>query len=190
MDVQVVSNKNDQQVFSGVLTRGILLLVFMCGSFAVSDCHAEIRGGRFTPFRAGDDRQANTMYAGHEEHSEVVTVFADSVWSSAPPPVKPSTAMYHSLALAGWGQRDNGKKHKALMFIAAETVCLGGFAYLQYKLGDESLSALDKEMYRIDRNSFLLYWMIAKIYGLMDAYVDAHLATYDVSDITPRELEH
>ena len=128
------------------------------------------------------------MAAASDDESGTNPVPADSSDVPERSSVEPSTAMYHSLALAGWGQRDNGKKYKALMFIAAEAVCIGGFAYFQYKLGDENLNSLDKELYRTDRNSFILYWMIAKIYGLMDAYVDAHLASYDVEDITPEKL--
>lgn len=157
--------------------------------FAVSACLADVIGGRFTPYRSDSDQQTCLIDHDHEDGNNSVTVFADSVWSSSSTPVKPSTAMYHSLALAGWGQFDNGKKYKALMFIAAEAVCIGGFAYLQYKLGDDDLSAIDKDMHRTNRNSYILYWMAAKVFGLMDAYVDAHLAAYDVSDITPEELE-
>ena len=42
---------------------------------------------------------------------------------------------------------------------------------------------------RSNRNTFLLYWMITKIFGIMDAYVDAQLANYNVEDFTPEELK-
>ncbi len=155
----------------------------------VSTCRADVSGGRFSPYRSDSEQQTCLINHDNEDDTHSVTVLADSVWSSPSSPVKPSTAMYHSLALAGWGQFDNGKKYKALMFIAAEAFCIGGFAYLQYKIGDDDLSAIDKDMHRTNRNSYILYWMAAKVFGLMDAYVDAHLAAYDVTDITPEELE-
>ena len=36
--------------------------------------------------------------------------------------------------------------------------------------------------------TFLLYWLVAKVLDIMDAYVDAQFQTYDVSDITPPDL--
>ena len=173
----------------GFLNRSFLLLVIFSVALSATVCRAEIPGGRFTPLRAEAESQSGTFGAVPDSENETVTVFADSVLSSEYTSVKPSTAMYHSLALAGWGQHDNRKKYKALMFIAAEAVCIGGIFYYENKLGDENLSSFDKDWYRTERNSFILYWMITKIYGIMDAYVDAHLATYDVSDITPEELE-
>lgn len=102
--------------------------------------------------------------------------------------VNPKTAMWHSLALPGWGQFDNGRKGKAALMIAAELVCIGGIAYESHRLSSKDISDFEREVITTDRNTFIIYWMLAKVVGMMDAYVDAHLADYDISDIAPQEL--
>ncbi len=97
--------------------------------------------------------------------------------------------MYHSLMFPGWGQLDNGKTKKAALFITAEIVCIGGYLYMNQRLNDGGHAEFEKENLRTDRNSFVLYWMVSKVFGLLDAYVDAHLSTYDVESITPEALK-
>ena len=96
--------------------------------------------------------------------------------------------MLHSLILPGWGQIDNGKKKKAALFITAELICIGGYLYENYRIKHETLSKWDKDRLRTDRNSFIIYWMVSKLLGMVDAYVDAHLTNFDVTDITPEDL--
>ncbi|MFC1551945.1 hypothetical protein ACFL6P_05195 [Candidatus Latescibacterota bacterium] len=102
--------------------------------------------------------------------------------------VEPSTAMYHSMMFAGWGQLDNGKKKKAAMFFIAEMVCIGGYFYVSHEINNGDYSDFQKNNLRTDRNTFVLYWMVSKVFGLVDAYVDAQLGNYDVENITPEEL--
>lgn len=115
-------------------------------------------------------------------------LFADSTWSAPSLKIAPSKAMLHSLILPGWGQIDNGKKKKAALFITAELICIGGYLYENYRIKHETLSKWDKDRLRTDRNSFIIYWMVSKLLGIVDAYVDAHLANFDVTDITPEDL--
>jgi hypothetical protein len=103
--------------------------------------------------------------------------------------INPSTAMYHSLALPGWGQLNNGRHKKALLFIAAETFFIGGYLYLNYELRTNNYNVYQKEQTQTDRNSYVLYWVFAKIFDIVDAYVDAQLADYNVNDITPEDLK-
>jgi hypothetical protein len=103
--------------------------------------------------------------------------------------VKPSTALYHSLAFPGWGQFNNGKKKKAALFFIAETVCIGGFLYKNYQMKTGDFTDWEKQNLRTDKNTFLLYWMISKVVGIVDAYVDAQLTDFNVNDITPEELK-
>ncbi len=100
--------------------------------------------------------------------------------------VLPSTAMYHSLELPGWGQFDNGKDRKALLFIAAELFCLGGVVYEQILLGRSGQTDDEKDVIRTNRNTFVIYWLGAKLVGMVDAYVDAQLRDFNVQDITPK----
>ena len=96
--------------------------------------------------------------------------------------------MKHSLLIPGWGQLDNRKKKKAVLFFTAEIVCIGGYIYNYHRIRNETLTEWELENIRTDRNTFLLYWMLSKLLGMVDAYVDAHFADFDVTDITPEEL--
>lgn len=101
----------------------------------------------------------------------------------------PKNALYHSLIIPGWGQLDNGRKKKAALFFAAELFCIGGYLYENHLARQEGLDEYVRDAYRIDRNSFLIYWFVAKILGITDAYVDAHFSSFNVKDITPDELK-
>lgn len=116
---------------------------------------------------------------------------SDSEHSEVPsgPSINPSTAMYHSLIFPGWGQIDNGKKKKAALFFVAEMVCIGGYLYVNNELNTGTYSDFERNNLITDRNTFILYWMISKIFGMMDAYVDAQLDDYDVESITPEDLK-
>jgi len=118
----------------------------------------------------------------------MTTVRADSVWRAPSVPVPPSKALLHSLVVPGWGQMDNGKKLKAALFFAAEAVCIGGYIYMNHRVENDDVSDWERENLRTDRNTFLIYWMASKLFGIMDAYVDAQLAGFDISDITPEEI--
>ena len=97
--------------------------------------------------------------------------------------------MYHSLALPGWGQRDYGKNKKSLLFIAAELFCVGGFIYEQTLLNRPGQTKFERDVILTNRNTFVIYWLGAKLFGMVDAYVDAQLEDFDVRDITPIELK-
>jgi len=119
---------------------------------------------------------------------ESVTIFADSTWKAPHPPVHPTTAMIHSLAFPGWGQLDNGRKMKAALLFVTEAALIGGYVYMNYHVKHDDVADWERENMRTDRNSFFIYWLAAKVYGMVDAYVDAHLRDFDVEDITPEEL--
>jgi len=48
---------------------------------------------------------------------------------------------------------------------------------------------LQRDLYRTDRNSYIIYLLVGKILCMTDAYVDAQLADFNVRDITPEELK-
>ena len=126
----------------------------------------------------------------HAQGNHNTTILVDSTWVSKTPNVDPSKAMYHSLLLPGWGQLENGKKKKAALIIAAEVICIGGYLYQSYRIKNENFTDWEMSNMRTDRNSFIIYFMVAKLYGMVDAYVDAHLAGFNVKDITPEELKN
>ena len=92
------------------------------------------------------------------------------------------------MAFSGWGQLSNGKKFKAALFFTAETVCIVGYLYERQQVLHGDLNYYEREARRTDRNTFFLYWLGVKVAGMIDAYVDAQLASFDVIDITPPEL--
>jgi hypothetical protein len=176
----------------------ISVLLCACSSerYIFADGIPPLRTERFSPLKAS----SGSTGAVEQTAAGIPVIFGQRSGSGTDPEdrdtdgspvrtVEPSTAMYHSLMLPGWGQLDNGKKKKAAMFITAEIVCIGGYIYMNRELNTGGHSEFEKENLRTDRNSFVLYWMISKVFGLLDAYVDAHLSTYDVEDITPEELK-
>ena len=97
--------------------------------------------------------------------------------------------MYRSLFVPGWGQLGNGRKLKAALFFVAEAVLIGGYVYKNRELDKGGYSAWDKEVIRTDRNTYLMYFILSKFLGMVDAYVDAQLADFNVRDVTPEELK-
>ena len=105
------------------------------------------------------------------------------------PAVNPKRAMLHSLIVPGWGQFDNGSRKKAALFFAAEMFFVGGYVYESYLAKKSDITPYVRDAYRTDRNTFVIYWFIAKVLDITDAYVDAQLAGFNVQDITPGELK-
>ena len=106
----------------------------------------------------------------------------------------PGTAMLAGL-IPGGGQIYNGKWLKAALFVAAEAYYVSRWQesrdfYVNYDDYDEGELPLSQNKYLENRNKFA--WWIAAYYimGMLDAYVDAHLATFppDSAAIGPPEL--
>ena len=118
----------------------------------------------------------------------ISAIFADSTWAAPKPLINPSKAMYHSMLIPGWGQINNGKKLKAVLFMTAEIIFIGGYIYENYNIKHKATSSWEQDNFRTNRNTFFIYWMVSRVIGMMDAYVDAHLASFNVDDITPADL--
>jgi hypothetical protein len=109
----------------------------------------------------------------------------------------PTGALLRSMAFPGWGQLYNRKYIKGLAVIAGEGYCivqairywdLSEQAYDRFVQEDDaslrSLYYYDYDFYQDRRNLFLWISGLAIFISMIDAYVDAHLANFDI-DITP-----
>ena len=105
----------------------------------------------------------------------------------------PTGALLRSLAVPGWGQFYNRKYIKALVVAAGETYCIVQ-AVRHWDFADQAWDLYTSEddidyYYMYDfhqdrRNLFLWLSGLAIFLSMVDAYVDAHLAGFDV-DVTP-----
>ena len=139
--------------------------------------------GTFSPFVLS---QTSTELTSNTD--SISTILADSTWSAPKPSINPAKAMYHSMFIPGWGQINNGKKLKAVLFFTAEVIFIGGYVYENYNVKNKAVTSWERDNYRTDRNTFFIYWMVSRIIGMVDAYVDAQLADFNVDDITPVDL--
>ena len=96
----------------------------------------------------------------------------------------PSLAMWKSLILPGWGQLYNKKYLKTVIIGGAEIALIYGIFY-QHDQSEKAQKAGDSEaanFYRDDRNR-LTWWLAGIIlYSMADAYVDAQLMDFDLSN--------
>ncbi|MEA3408778.1 MAG: DUF5683 domain-containing protein [Candidatus Eisenbacteria bacterium] len=107
-----------------------------------------------------------------------------------------ATAMTASAAYPGLGQLLNGAEPKAAIISAVETFLVAGLIVedrrarnslrLYKQTSDERY--YDEYSEHFDNRQTLVWWaVIAALYGLADAYVDAHLADFD--DSTAPQVE-
>ncbi len=108
----------------------------------------------------------------------------------------PTGALWRSFAVPGWGQIYNGKYWKAGGIIAAEAatlyIAVDNYLTARDYLG-KARGATDPKIkyYNFDRHDDYIveteFWgwlfVAALSYSMMDAYVDAHLSDWDVSDL-------
>ena len=101
-----------------------------------------------------------------------------------------TTAMVASAVYPGLGQLLNGTEYKAAIVCAVETFLVAGLVVedrrarnslrLYKQTSDERY--YDEYSEHFDNRQTLVWWAaIAALYGLVDAYVDAHLAGFDDS---------
>jgi hypothetical protein len=101
-----------------------------------------------------------------------------------------ATAMTASAVYPGLGQLLNGTEYKAAIVCAVETFLVAGLVVedrrarnslrLYKQTSDERY--YDEYSRHFDNRQTLVWWAaIAALYGLVDAYVDAHLAGFDDS---------
>jgi hypothetical protein len=96
----------------------------------------------------------------------------------------PTGALLRSMVVPGWGQVYNGKYLKSIIYAGAQLTFLYGAhvqndRYHHYRdLGNQDFA----NFYENDRNR-LLWWLFGiTLLSMGDAFVDASLAQFDVSD--------
>jgi hypothetical protein len=111
-------------------------------------------------------------------------VQAADTTATQPKGKSPTGALLRSLVVPGWGQLYNGKYLKALVYAGAQL----SFAYAAHVQNNRHhhYQNLDQDdladFYRDDRNR-MLWWLFGiTLLSIGDAYVDAHLWNFDVSD--------
>lgn len=114
----------------------------------------------------------------------------------AKPKRSPMGALLRSVAVPGWGQYYNRKLLKSAVIFGAESYCIYRAAYWWVKAEDQYDKVRDFPpsqqplefnrylTYRSNRNDYLWLTGITVFVSMFDAYVDAHLAGFDV-DLTP-----
>lgn len=109
----------------------------------------------------------------------------------------PTGALLRSLAFPGWGQLYNQKYLKAAIIGTGESLLIYQTVYYYGrtdKYRDRYQNETDTELrqqyfeqfdsYRDRRNQHIWFLAITIFYSMFDAYVDAHLAGFDI-DLTP-----
>lgn len=89
--------------------------------------------------------------------------------------------------LPGWGQRYNGKPRKGAIYTAIVAVSAGMVAYnWDNALGSSAGGSLfwSGQAWTRGRNNWLILGAVAYTLAAVDAYVDAHLATFDVGPVS------
>lgn len=114
---------------------------------------------------------------------------------------KPFTVMLRSAAVPGWGQVYNHKVLKAAAVVGVEGFLVFG-ALQELKRQNEALdrrasiedtndpaylqATLDENTHRNRKISYIWFGVAAHLLSMADAYVDAHLASFD-ADFGPPE---
>lgn len=120
---------------------------------------------------------------------------ADSAAQASQPKTEPWKVMARSAVVPGWGQLYNHQPLKAALVVGTEGT-LVALALRELKLqndaaqraadaaafGDtaaESLAILETETHRNRKISWIWWAVAAHLLSMADAYVDAHLSTFD-----------
>jgi len=114
---------------------------------------------------------------------------------SAPPApahrASPFSVMMRSAIVPGWGQMYNHKPWKAALVVGGEGYLIYK-AYGKYQKEQDAADAGDqasKDIYYNEKVNYIWWALAVHLLQMADAYVDAHLSTFDV-DFGPDEPEH
>lgn len=92
----------------------------------------------------------------------------------------PTGAMIRSILFPGWGQWYNGKRWKAALVFVVEAGIVANALYWDRKM-KEATTSRERAWAQENRNVSFWYLGLAILISMGDAYIDAHLAGFDVS---------
>jgi len=87
--------------------------------------------------------------------------------------------MLRTLAIPGWGQLYNEQYIKAGLVFSVRSVLIGLAVHYQIQV-NQSTVAEDRDFYKTRRNDAIVFYGIATLLSMIDAYIDAHLYDFDV----------
>ena len=90
----------------------------------------------------------------------------------------PRSALLRSMLIPGWGQYYNKRYFKSALIFGASCALTAGMIYENQQL-QRSSTDVDRRFYREQRNTFGIWLLGTILYGMADAYVDAHLRDFD-----------
>ena len=90
----------------------------------------------------------------------------------------PRSALLRSMLIPGWGQYYNKRIFKSALIFGTSCGLALGMVYENQQLQRCSTEA-DRSFYRSQRNTFGIWLLGAILYGMADAYVDAHLRNFN-----------
>ena len=90
----------------------------------------------------------------------------------------PRSALLRSILVPGWGQYYNKRYFKSVLIFGTSCGLALGMVYEHQQL-QRSATEAERSFYRSQRNTFAIWLLGTILYGMADAYVDAHLRDFD-----------
>jgi hypothetical protein len=121
----------------------------------------------------------------------VILVIATGLFAAEPTPSSkthkgksPTGALLRSMVVPGWGQLYNGKPLKALIYAGAQLSFVYGAHVQNNRYHHYQNLEMDDvaDFYQNDRNRQLWWLFGITLLSMGDAFVDAHLYEFDISD--------
>ena len=110
--------------------------------------------------------------------TEEQTLPAEAASDSSAVDTVPRSALLRSMLVPGWGQYYNKRYFKSALIFGASCGLALGTVYKNQQL-QRSSTEVERRFYRSQRNTFGIWLLGTILYGMADAYVDAHLRDFD-----------
>lgn len=105
-------------------------------------------------------------------------VMSDSTRTEPPEEKSPTGAMLRSALIPGWGQWYSDQKLKAVIVFGAQMALIGNAVYYHQK-SVRGQTPDERDFYLDYKSRFIWYSVGFYLLNLLDAFVDAHLWSFD-----------